>query len=53
MELIKVTNPVQPHIALIEFNRPKELNALSVPLMSELRHALQKLDVDNEVRVIV
>ncbi|MDQ4141095.1 MAG: enoyl-CoA hydratase-related protein [Bacteroidota bacterium] len=53
MELIKVTNPVQPHIALIELNRPKELNALSVPLMSELRDALQKLDADNEVRVIV
>ncbi|QMU27948.1 enoyl-CoA hydratase-related protein [Adhaeribacter radiodurans] len=53
MEFIKVTNPVQPHIALIEFNRPKELNALSVPLMSELRNALQDLDADNEVRVIV
>ncbi|MDQ3290903.1 MAG: enoyl-CoA hydratase-related protein [Bacteroidota bacterium] len=53
MEWIKVTNPVKPHIALIELNRPKELNALSVPLMSELRDALQKLDADEEVRVIV
>ncbi|HXH18496.1 MAG TPA: enoyl-CoA hydratase-related protein [Chitinophagales bacterium] len=41
------------HIALIRFNRPKELNALNRQLMLELRDALKVLDDDAEVRVIV
>lgn len=53
MEFIKVTNQVRENIALVEFNRPKELNALSPQLMSELRDALQHLDQDETVRVIV
>ncbi|PSR53361.1 enoyl-CoA hydratase [Adhaeribacter arboris] len=53
MEFIKVTNTVQPYVALIQLNRPKELNALSVALMSELRATLQELDADSNVRVIV
>ncbi|MGV3586716.1 MAG: enoyl-CoA hydratase-related protein [Adhaeribacter sp.] len=53
MEFIKVTNQVRKNISLIEFNRPKELNALSPQLMSELRDALLTLDQDDSVRVII
>lgn len=52
-ESIIVTEQHQPHIALIELNRLKELNALTLPLMQELRSALQALDSNDEVRVIV
>lgn len=41
------------YIALVRFNRPKELNALNRQLMTELRDALKGLDDDDEVRVIV
>jgi enoyl-CoA hydratase len=53
MELIKVTPDYQKFIALIELNRPKELNALNLQLMGELRDALKELDANPEVRVIV
>lgn len=53
MELINVTPAFQKHIALIELNRPKELNALNLQLMGELRDALKELDADPEVRVII
>ncbi len=41
------------HVALVRFNRPRELNALNRKLMTELRDALKGLDDDDEVRVIV
>ena len=53
MDFIKITNQVRENIALVEFNRPKELNALSPQLMSELRNALLTLDQDDSVRVII
>ena len=53
MNFIKVTNPYEPHVALIELNRPKELNALNLALMGELRDALKELDKDDNVRVII
>lgn len=53
MEFIKVTDQKEPGIALIELNRPKELNALNKQLMEELRDALTLLDKDPQVRVIV
>ena len=53
MELIKVNNQVAPWVALIELNRPKELNALNPQLMQEVRDALQTLDKDDKVRVVV
>jgi enoyl-CoA hydratase len=53
MEFIKVSERYRPHIALIELNRPKELNALNLQLMGELRDALEALDKDEAVRVIV
>jgi len=53
MELIKVNPAFENNIALIELNRPKELNALNLQLMGELRDALNSLDDDDEVRVII
>ncbi len=53
MEFIKVTPSYEKHVALIELNRPKELNALNLQLMQELRDALKVLDQDDAVRVIV
>ncbi|MBK0402090.1 enoyl-CoA hydratase/isomerase family protein [Adhaeribacter sp. BT258] len=53
MEFIKVTPNHQEHVALIELNRPKELNALNLQLMGELRDALKQLDDDDSVRAIV
>lgn len=53
MEFIKVTEQKEPFIALIELNRPKELNALNKQLMEEVRDALQALDRNDQVRVII
>lgn len=52
-EFILVDDQVKPHVALIRLNRPKELNALNLQLMLELKHALQALDQNDEVRCIV
>ena len=53
MELIKVTEQYQPGIALIQLNRPKELNALNPQLMGEVRDALLQLDKNDAVKVII
>jgi enoyl-CoA hydratase len=53
MEFIQVNKQYRKHIALINLNRPKELNALNLQLMGELRDALKELDEDDSVRVIV
>ena len=53
MEFIQVNPAIRPHIALVQLNRPKELNALNPQLMAELRDALKALDEAEEVRVVV
>ena len=53
MEFIQVNNQYRKHVALINLNRPKELNALNLQLMGELRDALKELDEDDNVRTIV
>lgn len=53
MALINITANHLPYIALIQLNRPKELNALNLQLMGELRDTLKELDENEEVRVIV
>ncbi len=53
MEFIKVTENARPYVALIQLNRPKELNALNLQLMGEIRDTLKKLDENDEVRVVV
>ncbi len=52
-EFILVTPEAKKHIALIQLNRPKELNALNLQLMLELKDALQNLDKNDEVRCII
>lgn len=53
MEFIKVNTQFEKHIALIELNRPKELNALNLQLMSELKNTLKALDENDSVRAII
>jgi enoyl-CoA hydratase len=53
MEFIRVTEQHAPFIALIQLNRPKELNALNLQLMQELRDTLKALDQNDQVRVII
>jgi len=49
-----ITEPAfAAHVALIRLNRPKELNALNLQLMGELRDALKQLDDVPEVRAII
>lgn len=52
-EFILVNAEFAPHVALIQLNRPKELNALNLQLMAELRDALKMLDNDERVRAII
>ena len=52
-EFILTEAQYQPHIALIRLNRPKELNALNLQLMQEIKHALQEFDADDAVRCII
>ncbi len=53
MEFLIVTEHYAPGIALIQLNRPNELNALNLQLMQELRDTLKNLDQNNDVRVII
>ena len=53
MEYILVDTQARPGIAHIQLNRPKELNALNLHLMLEIRDALKTLDEDESVRVVV
>lgn len=52
-EFIKVNPQLEKFVAVIELNRPKELNALSRQVMLEIRDALRELDEDDNVRVII
>jgi enoyl-CoA hydratase len=52
-EFIIVEPQHRPQIALIRLNRPKELNALNLQLMQELKKAFHELDENDEVRCIV
>jgi enoyl-CoA hydratase len=53
MDFITVSEQKEPFIALVELNRPKELNALNPQLMTELRDTLLVLDKNDTVRVII
>jgi enoyl-CoA hydratase len=52
-EFIIIHQQVAPYVAHIQLNRPKELNALNLELMGEVRDALKALDADDNVRVII
>ncbi|KAH8812348.1 ClpP/crotonase-like domain-containing protein [Xylogone sp. PMI_703] len=51
-ELVQVTEP-KPGVGQITLNRPKALNALSTPLITELNSALEDLDKSQDISVIV
>ena len=53
MEFILVKKDHAPHVALIQLNRPKELNALNLQLMGELRDTLKEIDEDDRIRVVI
>jgi enoyl-CoA hydratase len=53
MDFIRVTEQHAPLVALIQLNRPNELNALNLQLMQELRDTLKALDQNDQVRVII
>lgn len=52
-EYILVNEQLAEYTALIQLNRPKELNALNLQLMGEIRDALKGLDENEKVRVII
>lgn len=52
-EFILVEPEFDKHIALIRLNRPKELNALNLQLMLELKAAFAQLDDNENVRCII
>lgn len=52
-EFIIIHQQVVPYVAHIQLNRPKEMNALNLQLMTELKEALKALDADDSVRAIV
>ncbi|KAF8865803.1 enoyl-CoA hydratase [Acephala macrosclerotiorum] len=51
-EFIETTEP-RPGVGQITFNRPKALNALSTPLITELNHALSAFDSSSQISTIV
>ncbi|MBT1696301.1 enoyl-CoA hydratase/isomerase family protein [Fulvivirgaceae bacterium PWU4] len=53
MEYILVTEQHEPFVALVQLNRPKDLNALNLQLMQELSEALHQLDKNERVRAII
>lgn len=53
MEFITVDPSFDVNIALITLNRPKDLNALNLQMMGEIRDSLKDLDSDDSVRVII
>ncbi len=44
---------IEEEVAILSFNRPQSLNALSTELLKEFRDALQKLEENDEVMVII
>jgi enoyl-CoA hydratase len=51
--LILVERDEERRVALLRFNRPKQLNALNGQVMDELCSALEALDRDEAIRVLV
>ncbi len=51
--LVLVERDEERRVALLRFNRPKQLNALNGQVMDELCNALEALDRDEAIRVLV
>ena len=52
MSLVTIET-LEPGIAKLEFQRPEALNALSMPLVSEIIDAAEELGRDRSVRVVI
>ena len=52
-QLILVERDAARRVALLRFNRPKQLNALNGQVMDQLCEALEALDRDDAIRVMV
>src|SRR5262245_28408360 len=52
MSFVLIDKP-RPHVALITMNRPERMNAMAFDVMIPLREALERVSVDNDVRVVV
>jgi len=48
-----ITSRPEPHVLLIQLNRPKALNALCSPLFKELNQALRGADKDDTIGAMV
>ena len=44
---------IEERIAILKMNRPKALNALNQEMIKELNQAVEWLDNNNDVRVII
>jgi enoyl-CoA hydratase/carnithine racemase len=53
MEYTQIVYEVKERIALITLNRPNELNAWTVTMMSEVIDALDNADADDQVRAVI
>ena len=53
MSYILVNPMPEARIALIQLNRPKELNALNHELMQSLRDALRVIDADEQIQAVI
>jgi enoyl-CoA hydratase/carnithine racemase len=53
MEYTQIIYSVDEHIATITLNRPEQLNAFTGTMMYELVDAFDRIDADDEVRVVI
>ncbi len=53
MEYTQIIYAVDEHIATITLNRPEQLNAFTGTMMHELVDAFDRIDADDDVRVVI
>lgn len=53
MQFVLIEPNIAENYAILRLNRPRELNALNLQLMQELRAGLQLLDADDNIRCII
>ena len=53
MDFQCLTYEISGSICYLTLNRPEKLNALSPLLMAELREALEVIEVDPDIRVVI
>ncbi|MEP7046436.1 MAG: crotonase/enoyl-CoA hydratase family protein [Ilumatobacteraceae bacterium] len=53
MEYSQILYEVDAHIATITLNRPEKLNAFTTRMMRELLDAFDRVDADDDVRVVI